>query len=74
MIEKSREYILEFYQTEQQSTVSGIFHGTKSGEVIRLDMALISQKGEIIPAITRIVRGQHTGNEVLFIVSRESSD
>ena len=64
--------VLKLYPKENRSEVSDILLGTKSGEVSRLSIPLISSTGTWIEAKTRIVRGQHRGSEVLFIVCRES--
>ncbi|MFW9793613.1 MAG: response regulator [Candidatus Thorarchaeota archaeon] len=64
--------ILDFYQKDRQSEVSEIIQGTKKGEVVRFGVPLISEAGETIQSRTRIVRGRHSGKDVLFIVSRES--
>lgn len=64
--------ILDLYPEDKQSEVSDVLLGTKSGEVARLNVPLMSSAGEIIDTKTRIVRGQHSGNEVLFVVCRET--
>ncbi|MFW9869139.1 MAG: response regulator [Candidatus Thorarchaeota archaeon] len=66
--------IFELFQSEKQTEASDLIMSTKSGEVVRFDIPLVSPSGELIKAKTRIVRGQHAGKEVLFIVSRESSE
>jgi PAS domain S-box-containing protein len=62
--------VLEIYPEENHSEVTGILSGTKMGEVSRLNVPLISVNGKRIETETRIVKGQHAGNEVLFIVCR----
>ncbi|MHA2024910.1 MAG: response regulator [Candidatus Thorarchaeota archaeon] len=64
--------VLDLYPTEDQSEVSDVILGTKSGEVSKMSIPLISSSGNQIGAKTRIVRGLHGGNKVLFIVCRES--
>ena len=64
--------VLDLYPKDNQSEVSDVLRETKSGEVSRLSIPLIMSTGNQIGAKTRIVRGQHGGNKVLFIVCRES--
>jgi len=64
--------VLEIYPEENQQEVTELLQGTESGEVTQLNIPIVSTKGERINTETRIVRGQHAGKEVLFIVCRES--
>ncbi|MFW9926015.1 MAG: response regulator [Candidatus Thorarchaeota archaeon] len=66
--------ILKLYQSEKESEASDLMQSVKSGEVVQFDFPLATHSGELIKTKTRIVRGQHAGTEVLFIVSRESSE
>jgi PAS domain S-box-containing protein len=64
--------VLDLFPEENQSEVSDVLQGSKTGEIARLSIPLVSSTGNRIGVKTRIVRGQHGGNEVLFVVCRES--
>ena len=64
--------VLDLYPAEDRQEVTELLQGTKSGEVTRLNIPIVSTKGDRIKTEIRIVRGQHSGKEVLFIVCRES--
>jgi PAS domain S-box-containing protein len=63
--------ILELYEKENQSEITKILKSVKQGEVIKLDIPLIAAVGSKIQANTRVVMGKYSGEDVVFMVSRE---
>jgi len=63
--------ILELYEEANRSEIDKGLQSAKQGEVIQLRFPLISSEGKLFEASTRIVKGRHSGQEVLFVVSRE---
>lgn len=63
--------ILDLYEKENQSKITKILKSVKQGEVIKLDIPLIVADGNRIQANTRIVMGKYSGEDVLFMVSRQ---
>jgi len=64
-------YILDFYEKENQKTVTEALSNAKQGEIIKLDYPLVVADGGRLQTSTRIVKGTYSGKEVLFVVSRE---
>jgi PAS domain S-box-containing protein len=63
--------VLDLYAEKDQIDVSKMLQETKSGDMAILNKPLIARTRERIETNTRIVRGKHAGNDVLFIVFRE---
>ncbi len=70
---KGRSF-LDFFDKETQKLVSKTLRRAKQGHVLTLDYHLNSLDNTKIQASTRIVRGLYAGEDVLFVVSRESED
>ena len=65
------ESILDFYDKKNQSKISEILQKVTQGEVIKLDFPLVAVDGSKIQTSTRVVQGEYSGEDVLFVVSRE---
>ena len=63
--------ILDFYDKKNQSKISEILQKVTQGEVIKLDFPLVAVDGSKIQTSTRVVQGEYSGEDVLFVVSRE---
>jgi PAS domain S-box-containing protein len=63
--------ILDFFNKKHGKEISKILQGVKHGEAIKLDRPLEADNGTKIAVSTRIVRGQYSGEDVVFLVSRE---
>ncbi|MFX1605931.1 MAG: response regulator [Promethearchaeota archaeon] len=66
--------ILDFIDKENQRKIAGALKGVKQGDVIRIDALLNTDTGSMIQVSTRIVKGQYSGEDVVFMVSREVHD
>ncbi|MFW9840308.1 MAG: response regulator [Candidatus Thorarchaeota archaeon] len=64
--------LIEFYTEEDRSQILRLLSETKTGEVAELSSPIVTKTGTKIDSMTHIVRGQHAGKEVLFIVCRQS--
>jgi len=64
--------ILDFFNKENHSRISEVLHGVKQGEVVNLDIPLVAMNGNKIQAKTRVVEGEYSGEDVLFMVSCEN--
>ena len=69
--EMNGKSILEFYDKENQTKISKALQSATQGQVIKLDYPLVTSDGRKIPISTRVVKGKYSGEEVLFVVSRE---
>ena len=63
--------ILDFYDKENQPEIEKIIRTIKPGDLVCLNHPLIRTDGDRIIASTRITRGKYSGEEALFLVSRE---
>lgn len=63
--------ILDFYDKGNQTRIAEVLQGVKQGEVIKLDYPLVTVDGSKIQANTRVVKGKYSGEDVLFVVSRD---
>ncbi|MFW9786151.1 MAG: response regulator [Candidatus Thorarchaeota archaeon] len=63
--------ILDFYEKQSQTKIAEILQGVNPGDVVMIDTPLISMDGSKLHANTRIARGHFSGEEVVFILSRE---
>ncbi len=63
--------ILDFYEKKNRKKISGVFKKVKHGEVIKLDYPLVAVDSSRIQTSTRVVKGEYSGEDVLFMVSRE---
>jgi CheY-like chemotaxis protein len=70
---KKRSF-LDFFDKENRKMVSKTLQSVKQGHVITLEYHLKSTDSTKILASTRIVRGLYAGEDVLFVVIRESED
>jgi PAS domain S-box-containing protein len=64
--------ILDFYEKGNQSEIAEALQSVKEGDVARLDIPLLAVDGSKIQANTRVVKGKFSGEDVLFLVSRQS--
>ncbi len=63
--------IQDFYDDRRKKDVTKVLQRVLKGEVMTLDMPLKKLDGSPLSAITRIVAGKYSGEDVLFVVSRE---
>ena len=63
--------ILDFFNKEYGKEISEVLQEVKHGEVIKIERPLEADNGTKIAVSTRIVRGQFSGEDVVFLVSRE---
>jgi len=66
--------ILDFYDKKNRTKISRIFKKVKHGEVIKLDYPLVAVDNNRIQTSTRVVKGEYSGEDVLFVVSREKEN
>ena len=63
--------ILDFYDKENQTKVVEALRSARQGQVIKLEYPLVQVDGSKIQTSTRVVKGKFSGEDVLFVVSRE---
>jgi CheY-like chemotaxis protein len=63
--------ILDFYDKGDQKAIKEALEEVKQGEMMKLDVPLYAMDGSKIHNTTRIVQGKYSGEDVLFVVSRE---
>jgi DNA-binding response OmpR family regulator len=64
--------VLDLYEEDKQSEVSDLLLTTEPGEVTKLNIPIVTSSEGKIGTNSRITRGRHNGNEVLYVVIRES--
>ncbi|MFW9974428.1 MAG: response regulator [Candidatus Thorarchaeota archaeon] len=62
--------ILDFYDSRRKKDVTKVLKRVYKGEVVTNDLPLKKIDGSQLNAITRIVAGKYSGEDVLFVVSR----
>ncbi len=63
--------VMDFYDKENQTKIAEALQSATQGQVIKLDYPLLTADGRRIQTSTRVVKGKYSGEEVLFVVSRE---
>jgi CheY-like chemotaxis protein len=63
--------ILDFYDKENKKRVSDALQEAIAGEVISFDLPLVAMNEIHKHASTRVVMGRYSGEDVLFVVTRE---